>query len=148
MNSTQNVHAPFEHVLNSTLESGNFNPKHVVTCTLFLPFDTPISFEWDDLRIWGAQKGKYFRKTPILGKLWESYRKKTPERVDAWIPGSKISTHLRVFLFGRLTNSYIISAPRDRMYVKSFFSRVLTLISPYTCLVFISTLVSGLLNFL
>ena len=61
------VHAPFkQRVLNRTLNTWNINTKRVV---IFTPFQSPISFEWGDFWLWGAEKGRYFRKTLISGEF-------------------------------------------------------------------------------
>ena len=79
VHSTQKVHAPFEQrVLNRTLNAGIFNPKRTVTFTTFLPFHMLISLEWDDLRIWGAQKGEIFQKNANFGGIFGKLSEKEP----------------------------------------------------------------------
>ena len=113
VHSIQKAHAPFEQrVLNRTLNTGIFNPKRVVTFTLFLPFHMPISLEWDDLRIWGARKGEYLKKRQFRGIFWEVIGKRTINAGTRGFLDLNFDPLSRGFLFGRLTHSYFISAPR------------------------------------
>ena len=112
VHSTQKVRAPFEQrVLNRTLNVGILNPKRVVTFTPVLPFHMPISLEWDDLRIWGAQKEEIFPKNANSGEFLGTYRKRTLNAGTRGFLDLNIYPFSHVFLFGRLTHSYIISAP-------------------------------------
>ena len=77
VHSTQKVHAPFECVLNRTLNAGVFNPKRVVTFTPFSLFAYQFSLEWDDLPIWSAQKGNNSEKRQFRGNFEEVIGKRT-----------------------------------------------------------------------